>query len=112
MAWNCKNGAFVIETYFKINGDSIIATQRVFCRHFRVGRHGMVPDGKSILLWVGNFRGSALKHKSSGRPRSFRTPENIAANAALSGTYRFHLLGCVNKAVFSVLGRRQSSTAQ
>jgi hypothetical protein len=33
------------------------------------------------MLCVGNFRqtGSALKQKSSGRPHSVRTPENIAA---------------------------------
>jgi hypothetical protein len=61
---------------FKKNGDSITATRRVFRRNFEVGRHGRVPDRKTILLWVGNFRetGSALKQKSSGRPRSVRTP--------------------------------------
>jgi hypothetical protein len=69
MAWNGEHHAFVTET------------QRLFCRHFGVGRHGRVPDRITILLWVGNFRGtgSALKQKSCGRPRSVRTPDNIAA---------------------------------
>jgi hypothetical protein len=80
MAWNGEHYAFVTETYFK-TGDSIIAAQRFFRRHFGVVRQGRVPDGKVMLLWVGNFRqtGSTLKQKSSSRPRSVRTPENIAA---------------------------------
>jgi transposase len=78
--WNGEHRTFVTKIYFK-NGDSVIATQRLFRRHFEVGRHGRVPDKKTIFSWVGNFRktGSALKQKSSGRRRSVRTPENIAA---------------------------------
>ncbi|KAG8266144.1 hypothetical protein J6590_078192 [Homalodisca vitripennis] len=40
---------------------------------------GRVPTRKTIMLWVSNFRatGSALKLKSTGRPKSARTPENI-----------------------------------
>jgi hypothetical protein len=79
MAWNGEHRGFVIETLK--NGDSVIATQRGLRRNFGVGRHGRVPDRKIMLLWLGNLRktGSALKQKSSGRPRSARTPENIAA---------------------------------
>jgi hypothetical protein len=54
---------------------TIIATQRIFRRYFGVGRHGRVPDRKTNHIVVG----SALKHKSSGRRRSVRTPENFAA---------------------------------
>jgi transposase len=80
IVWDGEHCVFVIETYLE-NGDSIIATQRLFRRHFGVDQHGRVPDRKTILLWVGNFRetGSALKQKSSGRPCRVRTPENIAA---------------------------------
>ena len=44
-----------------------------------VGRHGRVPNRKTILLWIRNFRqaSSALKPKSPGRPRSVQTPETI-----------------------------------
>jgi hypothetical protein len=79
MAWTGEHRAFVVEAYFK-NSDSVIATQRQFRTHFIVGRHGRVPDKKTILLWVRNFRqsGSTLKQKSPGRRRSVRTPENIA----------------------------------
>jgi hypothetical protein len=49
MAWNGEHRAFVIETDLKIS-DSIIATQRLFRRHFEVGRHGRVPDRKSYIV--------------------------------------------------------------
>jgi hypothetical protein len=60
---------------------TIIAMQQLFHRHFGVGQHGRVPDRKTILLWVRNFRetGSALKQKWFSRPYSVQTPENIAA---------------------------------
>ena len=61
------------------SNESVITTQRTFRTHFALGRHA--PDRKTILLWVSNFRatGSALKRKSTGRPRSVWTPENVAA---------------------------------
>ena len=75
-----EHRVFVIETFMKSN-ESVITTQRTFRTHFALGRHVPVPDRKTILLWVSNFRaiGSALKRKSTGRPRSVRTPENVAA---------------------------------
>ena len=78
MAWSTEHCAFVVETYFKC-GDSVIAAQRQFLTHFGVGRHGRVPDRKTILFWIHNFRqtSSALKQKSPGRPRSAQTPETI-----------------------------------
>ena len=78
MAWSTDHRAFVAETYFKC-GDSVIAAQRQFCTHFGVGRHGRVPNRKTILLWIRNFRqtSSALKQKSPGRPHSVQTPEII-----------------------------------
>ena len=78
MAWSTEHRAFVVETYFKCGG-SVIAAQRQFRTHFGVGRHGRVPNRKTILLWICNFRqtSSALKRKSPGRPSSVQIPETI-----------------------------------
>ena len=78
MAWSTEHRAFVVETCFKC-GDSVIAAQHQFHTHFGVGRHGRVPNRKTILLWIRNFwqTSSALKRKSPGRPRSVQTPETI-----------------------------------
>ena len=78
MAWNSDHCSFVVETYFKCS-DSVIAAQRQFPTYFGVGRHGRVPNRKTILLFIRNFRqtSSALKRKSSDRPRSVETPETI-----------------------------------
>ena len=80
MNWTGEHRAFAIETFIKSN-ESVITTIRAFRTHFAIGRHGQVPDRKTVLSWVSNFRatGSALKRKSTSRPRSARTPENIAA---------------------------------
>lgn len=80
MAWNGVHRAFVVEQFIR-SGDSVIATQRAFRNQFDVGRHGAVPDGRTIRRWVLHFRetGSALKRKSTGRPRTVRTPENVNA---------------------------------
>lgn len=78
MAWSGEHRAFVIETYFK-NGDSVICTQRLFRTHFGISRHGAIPDRKTILTRVRNFRvtSSAMKKPPPGRPRSVRTPQNV-----------------------------------
>ena len=78
MSWSGEQGGFVVETFIK-NNESVIATQRAFRRHFRLGRCAPVPDRKTILLWVSNMRatGSTLKRKPPGPPRSRRTPENV-----------------------------------
>jgi hypothetical protein len=47
--------AFAVETFF-FNNDSVIATQRIFRRHFNIGRHGKVPDRNTIKNWVEKFR--------------------------------------------------------
>ena len=78
MAWSTEHRAFDVETYFKC-GDSVIAAQLQLRTLFGVGRHGRVPNRKTVLLWISNFRqtSSALKRKSPGRPRSVQTPETI-----------------------------------
>ncbi|XP_014776286.1 uncharacterized protein LOC106873445 [Octopus bimaculoides] len=79
MNWTGEHCAFIVETFIK--NESVTATQRAFCLRFRLGRYDPVPARNMILLWVSNFRasGSALKRKSTGRPRTARTPENVAA---------------------------------
>ena len=78
MAWTGKHRAFIVENFLP-NGESVTASLRNFRNHFQLSRHDPVPDSKTLLLWVKNFRvpGSALKRKPPGRPRSVQTPENI-----------------------------------
>ena len=78
MGWSGEHRGFVVETFFK-NNESVIATQRAFRRHFRLGQRAPIPDRKMILLWVSNVRatGSTLKRRPPVRPRSVRTPENV-----------------------------------
>jgi transposase len=80
MGWTGEHRGFVVEAYYK-NNRSAIATQRGFRTRFALGRNASVPDRKTILLWISNLRatGSTLKRKSSGRPRTVRTPENVEA---------------------------------
>jgi hypothetical protein len=49
--------------------------------HFRLGRNATVPDTKTTLLWVANFRatGLALKKEPPGRPHSVWSPQNVQA---------------------------------
>ena len=80
MKWLGSHCSFVVETFFT-NSGSITATQRLFRTHFKLGRHDPVPSRNTILLWIKNFRknGSALKRRSTGRPRTSTTPENAMA---------------------------------
>ena len=80
MKWLGSHRSFVVETFFT-NSGSITATQRLFRTHFKLGRHDPVPSRNTILLWIKNFRknGSALKRRSTGRPRTSTTPENAMA---------------------------------
>jgi len=69
---------FAVETFFK-NNDSATVTQRVFRRHFDIGRNGKVQTSQTILNWVTQFRTTAfiVNKKPSGRPRAVRTAENV-----------------------------------
>jgi hypothetical protein len=77
MAWSNEQRAFAVETYFSQN-KSIVAVQRALRTRYRIPPRNPVPDRKSILLWVENFRacGSVVK-KRVGARRTVRTPENI-----------------------------------
>ena len=82
MAWSGEHRAFVIEEFVK-NGESVVATQHSFQRHFSLNRHDPVPTGKTIHRWVSNFRqtSSALNRRRSGRPRTRTAQENATAVA-------------------------------
>ena len=77
-SWTEEHRFFAVETYFKIN-ESPITVQKIFCRHFKLGRHNRVPDLRTIVRWVSHFRTTASSHKekSPGRPRSQRTPTRV-----------------------------------
>ena len=79
MVWSNEQRAFSVETYFS-QSHSIVAVQRAFSTRYQIPPRDRVPDRKSILLWVENFkeRGS-VSEKRWGRPRTSRTPENIEA---------------------------------
>jgi len=64
MVWSNKQRAFAVETYFS-HSHSIVAVQRVFRTRYQIRPRDRVPDQKSILLWVENFRetGSAAKNR-------------------------------------------------
>jgi hypothetical protein len=53
--------------------------QRVFRRHFDIGRNGRAPTPQTILNWATQFRTTAsiVDKKPPGRPRTVRTPENV-----------------------------------
>jgi len=76
--WWYEHQAFAMVTFFK-NSDSAAVTQRVFRRHFDIGRIGKVPTRQTILNWFKQFRttSSIVNKKPPGRPRTVRTPENV-----------------------------------
>jgi hypothetical protein len=80
--WSEEHRAFALETFFK-NNDSATVAQRVFRRHFDIGRNGKVPTGQTMLNWVTQFRTTAsiVKKKPPGRPRTVPTPENVRREA-------------------------------
>jgi len=79
MVWSNEQRALAVETYFS-QSHSIVAVQRVFCTRYQIPPLDRVPDLKSILLWVENFREmGSVSEKRWGRPRTSLTPENIEA---------------------------------
>ncbi|PSN47210.1 hypothetical protein C0J52_07880 [Blattella germanica] len=76
--WTAEHRAYIAELYFK-TGESVVRTQHAFRTQFQIPCLGRIPNNKTIKLWIASFRttASVLKHKP-GRPRSVRTPENIA----------------------------------
>ena len=79
MSWTNEQRAFAVKAYLS-NNNSVIAAQRSFRTHYKIAPRASVPDRKSILLWVSNFRetGSVVK-KTKEIPRSVRTAQKIDA---------------------------------
>ena len=79
MRWSGREQrGFVIGAFFK-NGDSVIATQRVFRTYFQLGRRAKDPSWNTILRWMDSVHatGSTLKKKPPRRPKTVRTPVNV-----------------------------------
>ena len=81
--WTVQQRAFAVETNFK-NSDCLVATRRIFRRHFNLCRHGRLPDVRTITRWVNSFRltASACNRKRGRSKRTVRTPamiENVGA---------------------------------
>ncbi|XP_044762173.1 uncharacterized protein LOC123319326 [Coccinella septempunctata] len=77
-AWGVRHRMFAFEAFIK-NGESVVATQRLFRREFNIGRHGAVPSRNTILKWVNDLRttGNVMKKKPPGPTRTARTPESV-----------------------------------
>jgi hypothetical protein len=65
--WSGPELAVAVSAYYQ-NGDSVIAEQRVFRRHYEILPRGQVPSALAIRTWVRNFEetGSALKKSQVG----------------------------------------------
>ena len=79
MPWLGEHRGFAVRTFLE-NGRSVVATQRAFRLHFQISRHGRIPDGKLIKRWVEALEetGSTRRPRGNGRPKTVRTPENVA----------------------------------
>jgi len=110
MVWSNEQRAFAVETYFS-QIHSIVAVQRAFRTRYQIPPQDRVPDRKSILLWVENFRGmGSVSKKRRGRPRTSRTPENIEAvrrsilqSPRCSARKHASALGISNRSVHPIL---------
>ncbi|PNF19588.1 hypothetical protein B7P43_G17141 [Cryptotermes secundus] len=78
--WNFREYVVAVRAYYR-HGDSLVEAIREFRRHFNLAPRADALSKHAIRTWVQNFEetGSVGKKKSSGRPRSARTPENVEA---------------------------------
>ncbi|PSN46883.1 hypothetical protein C0J52_17572 [Blattella germanica] len=85
--WPIQIRIQAVEAFIRLK--SVIAVQR-FLR--QGDRHLRVPDRRTIVRWVQSWRehGKVENKKSSGRPRTVRTPENIIASVMDSFLSRLH----------------------
>ena len=110
MVWSNEQCAFAVETYFS-QSHSTVAVQCAFRTRYQIPSRDQVPDRKSILLWVENFRGTgSVSKKRRGRPRTSRTPENIEAvrqsilqSPSRSARKHASALGISNRSVHRIL---------
>lgn len=76
--WTVQHRVFAYDSYVR-NNQSIVAVQHEFRRHFNIARHDSVPTRNTILRWAESFRlrGTVMKRRPPGAPRSVHTPENV-----------------------------------
>ena len=84
MNWSDKHRAFIVATFIKTN-EAVTATKRAFRSHFNRARWSRTSSKRDLAMgyqlqsyWI------CIKTKSNlgppaGRPRTTRTPENVAA---------------------------------
>ncbi|PNF38720.1 hypothetical protein B7P43_G14368 [Cryptotermes secundus] len=78
--WNVQERVVAVRAYYR-HGDSLVEALREFRRHFNLAPRAHAPSKHAIRTWVQNFEetGSVGKRKSSGRPGSAWTPDNVEA---------------------------------
>ncbi|PNF27340.1 hypothetical protein B7P43_G02435 [Cryptotermes secundus] len=78
--WYVQERVVAVRSYYR-HGDSLVEALREFRRHFNLAPRDHAPSKHAIRTWVQNFEetGSVGKRKSSGRPGSAWTPENVEA---------------------------------
>lgn len=54
-SWTGEHRVSAAKMYFK-NNDSVVASWRIFRRHFNLRRHKNLPDGRSVRRWISSFR--------------------------------------------------------
>ncbi|PNF14829.1 hypothetical protein B7P43_G06330 [Cryptotermes secundus] len=77
---NVQERVVAVRAYYR-HGDSLVEALREFRRHFNLAPRAHAPSKHAIRTWVQNFEetGSVGKRKSSGRPGSAWTPDNVEA---------------------------------
>ncbi|KAL1509836.1 hypothetical protein ABEB36_004513 [Hypothenemus hampei] len=102
MEWTKVERAFAVEAFFS-NGHSIIATQRAFRTRFNIAPRGRVPDRRSIVSWVANFReiGDVKKKKKKTRLISLRGDLQWPARSPDLAPCDFFLWGYLKSLVYN-----------
>ena len=108
MLWTTEQEIFIVEAYFRqksIHAAQLQFKERFGCREFPV--HSM------IYRWVNRFRTHGTVHNldckttnrqsHSGRPKSSRTPHNVAAADGINTERYVQVLG----KFWTALGRRR-----
>lgn len=66
MAWSNAQRAFAVEAIIR-NDDSVVMALHAFHTQFQIPPRVTVPDHKSIVLWIENFRGIGSVVKKRGK---------------------------------------------
>jgi len=78
MAWINLQCAFAVENYFRKN-KSVSAVRHAFRIQFKIPPSQTVPDRKSIILWVKNFRETIyIIRNGGGRHQSAENIDTVS----------------------------------